>query len=696
EGKKDVAEAGLPFALRPGIHAITEGARTAPVRRDRPHRRLGAAFQNAGKNLKTGAAENVRDVLHDDRVAQIRFVGAVFAQSLAIGDARQFRRHRLAAAELLEHAANDRLDRVKHVVLGDEAHLQIELIELAGRTVGAGVLVAKAGCDLKVAVEAGDHDQLLELLRRLRQRVEFSGMQARRHQIIARAFRRRGGEDRRLEFEEALRLHVPAQRIDNLAALHDVAVQVLAAQIEKTVFEPDVFGIVVLAEHRHGQFHGAAQHLDLADVHFNLAGRQFSVLRAARPPPHLAVDAHHPFRAQRLGRFEGSAVGVGHHLREPVMVAHIDEQHAAMIADAMAPARKPHFAADIARSKRAAGMAAIAVHFQIRRRYGKWRAHKHMAAAALSSGHPRLDRTAPICHFTATGKREMPKKRKTARPAANAEIMTTADAVVATLFAHGLNTIYALPGVQNDHLFEALFKASDRLRTVHTRHEQGAALMALGAALATGKPQAYAVVPGPGLLNSATALLTAYAMNAPVLGLIGQIFHADIGRGLGHLHEIRDQHGVIKRLVDHAALIEKPEQASRQTALALRAMHSGRPGPAVLECAINVWGKSGPVVVQPPLPRPAPNIDRDAVRKAATILGAAKRPMIVCGGGAQDAATEVRALSAMLQAPVLAYRRGRGVLDGRSAFSVTLPLGHELWGEADAVLAVGTRLLMQF
>ena len=102
--------------------------------------------------------------------------------------------------------------------------------------------------------------------------------------------------------------------------------------------------------------------------------------------------------------------------------------------------------------------------------------------------------------------------------------MTTADAVVATLIAHGLDTIYALPGVQNDHLFEALFKASDRLRTVHTRHEQGAALMALGAALATGKPQAYAVVPGPGLLNSATALLTAYAMNAPVLGLIGQIF----------------------------------------------------------------------------------------------------------------------------------------------------------------------------
>jgi len=278
---------------------------------------------------------------------------------------------------------------------------------------------------------------------------------------------------------------------------------------------------------------------------------------------------------------------------------------------------------------------------------------------------------------------------------ATAEPMTAAEAVIATLIAHGLDTIYALPGVQNDLLFEALFKFSDRLRTVHTRHEQGAAYMALGAALATGKPQAFAVVPGPGFLNASAALLTAFSMNAPVLGLIGQIPDADIGRGFGHLHEIRDQHGIVKRLVDHATLIRKPTKASRATALALRAMRSGRPGPAVLECAIDVWGKSGNVTLQPPLPLSAPKIDTDAIRRAAKCLGAAKRPMIICGGGAQDAAEEVTALSAMLQAPVLGFRRGRGVLDSRDPLSVTLPLGRDLWGEADVVLAVGTRLLTQ-
>ncbi len=95
------------------------------------------------------------------------------------------------------------------------------------------------------------------------------------------------------------------------------------------------------------------------------------------------------------------------------------------------------------------------------------------------------------------------------------------------------------------------------------------------------------------------------------------------------------------------------------------------------------------------LPRPygPPNINSDKVRAAAKLLGKAKRVLIVAGGGAQDASLEVTLLSSMLQAPVLGYRRGRGVLDSRDPLSVTLPLGHELWAEADAVLAVGTRLL---
>jgi acetolactate synthase-1/2/3 large subunit len=271
--------------------------------------------------------------------------------------------------------------------------------------------------------------------------------------------------------------------------------------------------------------------------------------------------------------------------------------------------------------------------------------------------------------------------------------MTTAEATVAALIAQGLDTIYALPGVHNDLLFDALFKASDRIRTVHSRHEQGAAYMALGAALATGRTQAYSVVPGPGLLNSSAALLTAYGTNAPVLALIGHIPQAAIGRMLGYLHEIRDQAGIIERLVDFYARIQTPAQACGLVAAAIASMRSGRPGPAALECAMDVWGASAPVpAIRPPLPPEPPPLDEDAIRAAAKRLGGAARPLIVAGGGAQDAAAEVTELSRLLQAPVLAFRRGRGVLDARDPMSVTLPLGHEQWGQADVVLGIGTHL----
>ena len=130
-----------------------------------------------------------------------------FSNASAYGISGKLRRHRLAAAEFLEHPAQHRLDGGEHVFLGDEAHLDVELVEFAGAAVGARVLVAEAGRDLEIAVEPGHHDELLELLGRLRQRVELARMEARGHEEVARAFGARGGEDRRLELEEPLLFH---------------------------------------------------------------------------------------------------------------------------------------------------------------------------------------------------------------------------------------------------------------------------------------------------------------------------------------------------------------------------------------------------------------------------------------------------------------------------------------------------------
>jgi acetolactate synthase-1/2/3 large subunit len=274
--------------------------------------------------------------------------------------------------------------------------------------------------------------------------------------------------------------------------------------------------------------------------------------------------------------------------------------------------------------------------------------------------------------------------------------MTTAQAAVETLIKHGIDTVYALPGLHNDHLFDAFHGAQGRLRVIHPRHEQACGYMALGAALATGKPQVCAVVPGPGLLNASAALLTAYGMNAPVLCLAGQIAQADIDRGHGHLHEVHDQLGLARHFAKHVARIRAPHEAPELIAQALRAACSGRQRPALLECAIDTWGRTGAVPpAGAPLAVPSIPVDEDAVEAAAKVLGAAKRPLIVVGGGAQGASAEVTRLAELLEAPVVAFRRGQGVLSARHRLHVNLPIAHRLWATADAVLGVGTRLFWQ-
>ncbi len=264
-----------------------------------------------------------------------------------------------------------------------------------------------------------------------------------------------------------------------------------------------------------------------------------------------------------------------------------------------------------------------------------------------------------------------------------------------TIAAHGIDVLYGVPGIHNDALFDALYAARGRVRTVHARHEQTTGYMALGAALATGRPQVFAAVPGPGILNASAALLTAYGMNAPVLALAGQIPSNAIERGHGHLHEIRDQLGLLGHLTKGARRIAGPADTGAKLSSALQLAQSGRAGPVALECAIDVWPTRGPGDPALPLPVLQPPVDTDAIEQAAKLLGKATRPLIMVGGGAQGAGEALTRVAEMLQAPVGYYRRGHGALPGSHPLAVNLPTAHRLWRDADVVLAVGTRLYTQ-
>jgi acetolactate synthase-1/2/3 large subunit len=283
--------------------------------------------------------------------------------------------------------------------------------------------------------------------------------------------------------------------------------------------------------------------------------------------------------------------------------------------------------------------------------------------------------------------RESVAKATTAR-------LTGGAALVEMLRRHGVDVLFALPGVQNDALFNALYDAGGAIRVIHTRHEQGAAYMAHGYARSTGRVGAYAVVPGPGLLNTTAALATAYATNARVLCISGQIPSRQIGRGWGVLHEIPDQLAILRGLTKWAARIEHPDQVPALVNEAFAQLLSGRPRPVALEIPSDVLAQEADVSLQDaPATYPLAGPDAGAIDRAAALLDQAERPIIMVGSGADDAGPELRAVAELLQAPVVSNTHGRGIISDRHYLSLHGPAGHRLWAAADVVLAVGTRLM---
>ena len=276
------------------------------------------------------------------------------------------------------------------------------------------------------------------------------------------------------------------------------------------------------------------------------------------------------------------------------------------------------------------------------------------------------------------------------------QTLSTAQAVVSMLELNGIDTLFCLPGVQNDSFFDALYDRTNAIRPIHARHEQACAYMALGYAMASCKPSAYVVVPGPGFLNTTAALSTAYAVNAPVLALTGQIQQAMIGRNVGLLHELPDQLAIMRGLTKWADRITSPASAPGLVNEAFRRLLSGRKRPVALECAMDTWGRKAPVELPSSAAGADPcPVDEEAVERAARLLGGAQRPLIVVGGGAQGAGEHVLRIAEMLEAPVVTGRMGQGVIDGRHRLSVTSLAGYNYWIESDVVLAVGTRLQAQ-
>jgi acetolactate synthase-1/2/3 large subunit len=270
---------------------------------------------------------------------------------------------------------------------------------------------------------------------------------------------------------------------------------------------------------------------------------------------------------------------------------------------------------------------------------------------------------------------------------------TGGEALVDALIAHQIDTVFGLPGAQTYGLFDALHHAQPQVRTIGARHEQACSYMAFGYARSTGRPAVCTVVPGPGLLNAGAGLLTAWGANQPVLCLTGQVPRSFLDQGRGHLHEMADQLGTAAGFSKWVARVEHPSLAPALVAEAFRQMRQGRPGPAVLEMPWDVFTERAAVTAVAPFAGTlvAPP-DTDVAERAAQLLAASRFPMIFVGGGAQGAGAAILELAELLDAPVVGFRSGRGVVSDAHELGLNIAAAWRLWPQTDLAIGIGTRL----
>jgi acetolactate synthase-1/2/3 large subunit len=273
--------------------------------------------------------------------------------------------------------------------------------------------------------------------------------------------------------------------------------------------------------------------------------------------------------------------------------------------------------------------------------------------------------------------------------------LTGGQALVQQLKREGIDTVFGLPGVQLDWAFDALWEEREHFRVYYTRHEQACGYMADGYARATGKIGICLVVPGPGLLNAAAALATAYACSSPVFCVTGQIHSEQIGKGRGLLHEINDQLETIASVTKWQALARTPADIPGIVHEAVRQLSTGRPRPVEIEVPPDILEAKSEVTLVDPAAHERPAGDPDLVEKAAQVLGGARRPLIFAGGGviASGAWDELQRVAEALEAPVIMTNNAKGVLSDRHHLALPGRAMRELAPDADVVLLAGTRFL---
>lgn len=274
-------------------------------------------------------------------------------------------------------------------------------------------------------------------------------------------------------------------------------------------------------------------------------------------------------------------------------------------------------------------------------------------------------------------------------------------ALVKALEAHGVETVFGIPGVHSLEAYDALYD-SDRLTTILPRHEQGAGFMADGYSRATGKPGVALIVTGPGVTNIATAAGEAFADSSRVLIIATNQERRHLDQLVGNLHEMTDQMSVLSSITKWSTRVQDAGEIAPAIDKAFDELLTGRPRPVYVEIPLDVLSEETelePPVFQETKPV-APNPDQ--IKQAAGLIASARRLFILAGGGTNDetAAPLLSELAHELGAPVCTSLMGKGSIPEDYAYA-TGAFGYRwsaespvipLMKDSDLAIAIGTGL----
>ena len=269
---------------------------------------------------------------------------------------------------------------------------------------------------------------------------------------------------------------------------------------------------------------------------------------------------------------------------------------------------------------------------------------------------------------------------------------TVGEALIQRLAAHGVRCVFGIPGVHTIELYRALSRSG--IRHITPRHEQGAGFMADGYARVSGKPGVALVITGPGVTNTITAMGQARADSVPILVISGVNARSHLGKGLGYLHELPDQSGLLKKVALHSETVMTADELAPALDRAFKVLTGPRKGPVHLEVPLDVAAFLAPPAHDiPVVPPHAP--DPQILRAIAERIARARNAVILVGGGTRHCAAELRCFAEKLDAPVVQTVNARGGL-WQHPLSVpaspSLQAVRALIEAADLVLALGTEL----